>query len=261
MRRAGRNWQGVVVLVSGLLLLLSMPALSRGANPQELQVSPDLVEIGTWFRGHTVKVAAMIPKGAEAVIEVLGQTADEHLMRKGRRGGLWMNVGEIDFQHAPALYMVMSTDPKLLQQATPETPWGFAALKRRVSMTGMITDQEKDKFFGEFLKLKESENLYHTATEPVQKAAAGGDLASIKSDFRLPTNVKTGTYQVCLSVVQDGQVIAKNCRELRVKMVGFPAMLSTLAYEHGATYGILAVVIAIITGFAMGFLFKGGGGH
>jgi hypothetical protein len=44
-------------------------------------------------------------------------------------------------------------------------------------------------------------------------------------------------------------------------MVGFPAMLTTLAYEHGATYGILAVIIAIMTGFAIGFLFKGGGGH
>jgi uncharacterized membrane protein YraQ (UPF0718 family) len=38
-------------------------------------------------------------------------------------------------------------------------------------------------------------------------------------------------------------------------------MLSALAYQHGATYGILAVIIAIVTGFAMGYLFKGGGGH
>jgi hypothetical protein len=41
--------------------------------------------------------------------------------------------------------------------------------------------------------------------------------------------------------------------------VGFPAAFFSLAYEHGATYGILAVVIAIVTGFAMGYLFKGGG--
>jgi uncharacterized membrane protein YraQ (UPF0718 family) len=44
-------------------------------------------------------------------------------------------------------------------------------------------------------------------------------------------------------------------------MVGFPAWLAALAYEHGAAYGVLAVVIAIVTGFAMGFIFKGGGGH
>jgi len=43
--------------------------------------------------------------------------------------------------------------------------------------------------------------------------------------------------------------------------VGFPAWLAALAYEHGLAYGVLAVVIAIVTGFAMGFIFKGGGGH
>lgn len=112
MRRNGYVWHGLAAIL-GLLFLLSIPALSLGAS-QELQVSPDLVEIGTWFRGHQVTASAMIPKGVEAVFEIVGQTADEHLMRKGRRAGLWMNVGEIEVQYAPSLYMVMSTNPKLL---------------------------------------------------------------------------------------------------------------------------------------------------
>ena len=97
MRRNGYVRHGLVAIL-GLLLLLSLPTLSLGAS-KELQVTPDLVEIGTWFRGHQVTASAMIPKGAEAVFEVVGQAADEHLMRKGRRGGLWMNVGEIDVQN------------------------------------------------------------------------------------------------------------------------------------------------------------------
>jgi uncharacterized protein (TIGR02186 family) len=259
MRRTAHIWQKFAIF-SSLLLLLSMPALVQGAS-QDLQVTPDLVEIGTWFRGHSVTAAAMIPKGAEAVIEVVGQTADEHLMRKGRRGGLWMNVGEIEVHHAPSLYLIMSTNPKLLEASAPEAPWGFAALKRRVSLSGMVTDQEKDEFFEQFIKLKESEDVYTSSKDPVKKSRAAGDLAPVKAVFQLPTNVRPGTYEVCLSVVRDGQVIAKNCNKIEVKMVGFPAMFTTLAYEHGLTYGILAVVIAIITGFAMGFLFKGGGGH
>jgi hypothetical protein len=259
MQRPGHLWQSVV-LVSGLLLRLSLPALAQGASP-DLQVTPDLVEIGAWFRGHAVTASAMIPKGSEAVIEVVGQAAEEHLMRKSRRGGLWMNVGEIEFHQAPSLYLVMSTNPKLVEAAAPEAPWGFAALSRRISLWGPITDQEKPEFFQQFLRLKESENLYASFKDPVKKSRAASDLVPIKAEFRLPTNVKPGAYQVCLSVVQEGQVLARNCSELQVKMVGFPALLSTLAYEHSATYGILAVVIAIITGFAMGYLFKGGGGH
>jgi len=56
-------------------------------------------------------------------------------------------------------------------------------------------------------------------------------------------------------------VVSSASTNVTVAMVGFPALLSDLAYKHGATYGIIAVVIAIVTGFAMGFLFKGGGGH
>jgi hypothetical protein len=56
-------------------------------------------------------------------------------------------------------------------------------------------------------------------------------------------------------------VVSHPCTDLTVAMVGFPAFLASLAFQHGAAYGVLAVVIAIVTGFAMGFLFKGGGGH
>jgi hypothetical protein len=249
-----------VAAVFTLLLILASPGLVRGAS-LDLKVMPDLVEIGTWFRGHRVTVSGKIPKGAEAVMEVVGQSGDEHLMRKGRRGGLWMNVGEVEFHNAPSLYMVMSSNPKLLESADAEVPWGFAALKRRVTLSGMVSDQEKPEFFQQFMELKESEGLYTTFKAAAEKSRPAGDLVPVKGEFRLPTNVKPGTYEVCFTVVQDGQVIAKTCGELQVAMVGFPAMLYTLAYEHGATYGILAVVIAIIVGFAMGFLFKGGGGH
>ena len=81
------------------------------------------------------------------------------------------------------------------------------------------------------------------------------------ASFPLPSNTRPGDYKVCLSVIQDGRVVSHNCTGLTVALVGFPAWLATLAYQHGAAYGVLAVVIAIVTGFAMGFIFKGGGGH
>jgi hypothetical protein len=249
-----------LVAVPGLLLILSLPSLVWG-DSLDLKVIPSQVEIGALFRGHRVTVTAMIPQGAEAVMEVEGQTGDEHLMRKGRRGGLWLNVGEIDFHGAPSLYMVMSTDPKLLEAAAAAEPWGYPALKTRVTMSGLVQDPERNEFLEQFLKMKESEGLYTTFQEPIKKSPVAGGLVPVKGEFQLPTNVRPGSYEVCLSVIQEGRITAKNCGELKVTMVGFPAMIATLAYQHGAIYGILAVVIAIVTGFAIGFVFKGGGGH
>jgi len=249
-----------LVAVPGLLLILSLPSLVWGAS-LDLKVLPSQVEIGTLFRGHRVTVAAMIPQGAEAVMEVVGQAGDEHLMRKGRKGGLWLNVGEIEFHGAPSLYMVMSTNPKLLEAAAAAEPWGYPALKTRITLSGLVQDTQRDEFFEQFLKLKESEGLYATFQEPMKTSPATGALVPVKGEFQLPTNLKPGRYEVCLSVIQEGRITAKQCGELKVMMVGFPALIATLAYQHCAIYAILAVVIAIVTGFAIGFIFKGGGGH
>ncbi len=249
-----------LALVLGCWLLLASPALA--AASLDLRISPEVVEIGAFFHGGQVTVRGKIPPGAQAVMEVVGQTAVEHLMRRGRRGGLWMNVGEVDVQGAPSLYLAMSTDPRLLQAPPAEgATWGYPALKKGVSLGGRVEPGEQELFLEQFFKLKESEEIYAAFPGAVKVSGAAGDLKAVTGTFPLPTMVKPGTYQVCLTVIQDGQVIGKQFTDLKVAMVGFPAMLSSLAYQHGATYGILAVVIAIVVGFAMGYLFKGGGGH
>lgn len=261
MRRTGKVYKVTKrALLVGLLLVWGMPAVALGASP-DLQVYPDMVEIGAFFHGHRVMVTGRIPAGAEAVLEVVGQTAPEHLLRKGRRGGLWMNVGEIDFQGAPSVYLAASTNPQLLTAPPPEAAWGYQALKKRINISGGVEPAEREEFLAQFFKLKESEKIYAAIPGGLKVAAAAGDVKTVKGSFSVPTNIKPGTYEVCLSVIQNGVLAAKNCADLKVEMVGFPALLSALAYQHGATYGILAVIIAIVTGFAMGYLFKGGGGH
>ncbi len=247
-------------LLLGLLAAAGLPGVARGAAA-DLQVSPDVVEIGAFFHGHKVIVTARIPAGSEAVMEVKGKADTEHMLRKGRRGGLWMNVGEIDFQGAPSVYLAASTDPKLLTAAPPEAAWGYQALRQRIKISGEVQPAEQEEFLGQFFKLKESEDIYRLLPGGLKASKAAGDLKTVTGRFAVPTNIKPGAYEVCLSVIDNGTLAAKNCTDLKVEMVGFPAMLDNMAHQHGATYGILAVVIAIVTGFAMGFLFKGGGGH
>jgi hypothetical protein len=246
--------------VAGLCLGVLLAGLPPAWAAPGLTVSPAAVQIGTFFHGQTVKIAATIPAGAQAVLEVIGTNADEHLMRKGRRGGLWMNVGEIVVHDAPSLYLVMSTSKELLSSAPPDATWGYQALKKDIRLTGRIETGEQEEFLGQFFQLKESDQVYATFPGAL-KISAAGEESKLEAAFPLPTNTKPGTYKVCLSVIKDGLVVDRPCTNLTVEMVGFPALLASLAYQHGATYGVVAVVIAIITGFAMGFLFKGGGGH
>jgi hypothetical protein len=246
-------WLGLGVLLAGVL-----PA---GAAAPTLTVSPASVQIGAFFHGQAVALSGTIPAGAQAVLEVVGPSAEETLMRKGRRGGLWMNVGKILVHDAPSLYLVMSSTQELLTAVNPLATWGYKALKQRITFTGDIEPAERQEFLGQFLQLKESQHIYGTWPRGLKVGAAAGGTSPVSGTFSLPTITKPGAYKVCLSVIENGKVVSSTCADLTVAMVGFPALLASLAFQHGAAYGVLAVIIAIVTGFAMGFLFKGGGGH
>ena len=164
----------------GLLLAAGLPA--RAAEPG-LKISPDQVQIGAFFNGQTVTVSGTIPAGAQAVLEVMGSSAEEHLMRKGRRGGLWMNVGEIKVQDAPSLYLVMSTAKELLTAAPPEATWGYRALEKRLAFSGKIEPAERQEFLKQFLELKESEQIYASWPGALKLKAAAGDESARDGQF------------------------------------------------------------------------------
>jgi hypothetical protein len=109
--------------------------------------------------------------------------------------------------------------------------------------------------------MKKSEELYCALPGALKISNSPEGRLTLKGTCPLPAKIPPGHYQVRLSVIKDGTVVEQKNEKLEVIMVGFPALLATLAYDHGAFYGIVAVLIAIATGFIMGFLFKGKAEH
>lgn len=255
--KSGWRWSGVVLF---FILLLGLAGPAAAAAP-ELHLSPNQVAVGTFFDGAEVKIQGTIPAGTTAVVEVVGSEATEHLLRKGRRGGLWMSVGEIQVQHAPSLYMLLSSSAKIPEFTGAATPWGYAALAKQVRFSGSLRPNEEAKFFQEFLGLKQGEKLYRVLPDALHTSAPQKGQMAFRGVLPLPAKVPTGQYKVRLAVVGQGHMLAHQDTVLTVKMVGFPDMLFSMAQHQGLLYGIVAVFIAIITGFIMGLLFKGKTAH
>ena len=64
-------------------------------------------------------------------------------MRKGRRGGLWMNVGEVEVQGAPSVYLAASTSAALLKDPPAGAVWGYPALKQQIQFAGRVEQGER----------------------------------------------------------------------------------------------------------------------
>ncbi len=248
----------MVWVVSGLGF--PSPAISE---TERLKVTPHRMAISEFFQGARITVSASVPKGAAAIIEFRGPVLKDQLMRKGRRGGLWMNVGEIAVEGAPSLYMFMSTDPDVLSgPSNADAQWGYPALQKQVRFSGSVPVGKSAEIFKQFIKLKESGGLYGEFPGSIERShEASSDYSAIEGKIRLPSKILPGNYQICLYVLNNGSLTSKKCVDFRVTMEGLPAILFSLAHNHATAYGLLAVLIALVTGFVMGFVFKGKGAH
>jgi hypothetical protein len=248
-----------VMLIGFFLQALSTPNCVIAAGTA-LHVEPNKLHVSESFRGALVTISADIPRGAGAVVEIEGPTHDDRLLRQGRRGGLWMSVGEVTVRGAPSVYLVEST-PDLPSHVDTGAQWGYGAMQKRMEFTGAIPKDGVGVLFEQFVKLKESEGLYGVFPQSLKPVRTSKDYTTVEGELMLPSNIAPGNYRIVLSVLNSGKLVEQKSVDFPIDMTGLPGFLSFLAYHHAALYGLAAVLIAIVTGFVMGFLFTGKGAH
>lgn len=245
-------------ILSAVLAVLAAASLAF-AIPVELKLDKKTVEINTFYDGTTVQAAGMIPPGAEAVVRLSGKPQELHLKKKGKAGGLlWMNVADLTFEHVPKIYMLYTAETGKEYLADPALGFSLPSLQDRIEISP--AGEDKEFYFNEFLKLKKHEAVYAEFPGEITYLDGGDRERRFRVALQIPPRMSEDEYTVDLFAVQDGRIIGQDSRQLEVKMVSFPQMLSQLAFTRSLLYGILSVLVAVGAGFLTGTLFKSRGG-
>ncbi|MGW8267015.1 MAG: TIGR02186 family protein [Longimicrobiales bacterium] len=255
-------------LIQSLLLILGAtlgsppqedPRSAEGPATLELTLEPSEVRAGMFFDGATVQVTALVPEGLGITVSCRGPEEPVVLNRKGKALGLiWMNVGEVEIDGAPELYLLHASG-ELGDLATASSleglGVGYAALERRAEIKGAGGNGEEADLFGEFVSLKESDGLYVLSEGSVEVGPGPGGRVRVTTEIHLPAKTPPGEYEILVHgfAGQNGSLLGT--APFRVVQVGMAASIRTLATEHGLQYGILAVVVAIAVGLLTGVLF------
>ena len=256
-----RNGVRFVFILILTLFVTSLSCSLVSATSRDLKLNPSEIHIREFFQGASMTITASVPPQALYIIEIKGESHAQELLRKGRRGGLWMNVGEVKVRAAPSLYLMLTSETGDLLKKDIGPDFGYAALKKVITFSGQLPKNVSDMLFEQFLKLKENQGLYGIFPGAIKVKGKGTEGQKIEGKVDLPCNITPGSYQVILSVVRDSKLLEQEITEFTVEMKGLPELLSTLAFEHALFYGCLAVIIAIVFGFLMGFVFGGKGAH
>jgi len=224
---------------------------------------PKTIEIGTTFNGATLHISGEVPTGDNVIVEILGTDKQEAFKLKGKVWGIfWMTVGHYEIKGLPSLYLVYL--PKSLSHLSNDKlknlNFGFEEVYSRFQ----IEPEPKDKrfIFNEFLKLKQKEKLYGIVHDSVTYSNITSQKKKYHAEVMLPPKIMPGIYTIKIyKVSPQFKIDGVDTDNFKVKLVGFPAFISKMAFEHSLWYGILAVIIAIMAGVLMSALFKGGGAH
>ena len=254
----GKQFIFIIALIASIILINNGAFASK--ENLEIELKPNHINIGTFYNGTTVTAKGKIPVGAEVVLRISGHYTELHLKKKGKIAGLlWMNIGDVTVGNVPEVFMVVCSQNMKDRIDDPGLNLGYKYLEKMMTIEPEYED--KGFIFKEFVKLQEKSGTYGIFSGNVRYTGESSGFRTFEATIPVPPKMKQGEYKVEAFAVRGNEIIESSAEELILKQVGFPALVSKLAFNYSLLYGIGAVIIAIFAGLLMGILFKGGGSH
>jgi len=248
------------------LIALSVAFTGTASAMLTAKANHDHITIDFFYHGSTVSVRGISEPGTDLIIKITSPEGHQVLKQKGKVAGvLWMNVGQLMFEQTPNFYEVFSTkkvEDILSREEMEKYVIGYPALAKHVEITPVVTEEEKAKWFDEFVKFKEASKVYVTSSGKIETTmnADGKQEYYILTDW--PYQAQPGDYLVSVYAVKDNKVIEQAQSKVNVEQVGMVKTLATMAKNSPAIYGFLSIGVALGAGFGVSLVFrKGGGSH
>lgn len=241
------------------LAFLSVPA----AQALTCSVKPDNIPITLTYHGAQLSITGQSASGDDLIVTITSEPADTALKYKEKVGGLvWMKKGTLEFKDTPHIYMLYSTDELgriLNAEDLNHNLLGYEALRAHTRIEDSGGNPADLKWFDEYIKFKKEEKVYDIQEGRVVRQH-GVDGNTYQVDVAWPYQAPPGLYTVEVLAARDGKVVDRSSTSFEVKSVGITKFLSKMAFDQAGLYGIMAVVIALLAGLAVGAVFKKGGG-
>jgi uncharacterized protein (TIGR02186 family) len=219
-----------------------------------VDLSRPRVSITSAFQGESILLFGMFDPPGEIVVVVVGPPARETVLRKQRVLGLWLNTGRQAFDDVPAYYSIAASQP--LQRLLARSAGGeILSLEDRMQTVQSVGEREHDdliRFRLGLVEVKRREGLYPAAIGQVTIQA--NRLFRVELPF--PSRLPEGTYEVRTYLLREGRIVAAVSRPLPVGKVGFSAQLAGWADNDGPLYGLGAIFMALLVGWAGGAVMR-----
>ncbi|MCH8684248.1 TIGR02186 family protein [Pedomonas mirosovicensis] len=247
--------------VLGAGLALPEPAAAQRGPRLITDLSQSRIDIEYTFAGADILLFGAIDRASslrnrqlDLVVVVRGPSYPLTVRKKERVAGVWLNTRSVRFQTAPSYYALSSTRPvsELVDEKTAAIyEFGIKNLHFSPASTERSA-KEIQEFQQGLVELRQRRGLY--VEDPTGVRVVEGVL--FRARTRLPGDAPVGEYTASVFLVSGGDVIATTSVPLTVGKTGFEQVVYNFAVNHGLAYGLLAVVIALASGWGVAAIMK-----
>jgi len=226
------------------------------SRAQELFVG-DLMDhritITAGFTGTDLFVYGVKDGPGDIVVVLRGPAANYAVRRKERIAGIWLNTDRVDFQSVPSFYAFASSKPLdevMTPAAQAREEIGVGRLK--IAPAEDATASDMAPFSEALIRVKQAMGLYRSDVATI--SLSNRPLFSGK--MRVPANVPTGSYDVRVLLLRDGEVVGAQTIPLQIGKGGTDAWVYERAHDQSAAYGLCAILGALLLGWAAHLIFR-----
>lgn len=239
-------------LALGLAATAVLPATAQSLVAD---MSESSISITSNFTGKDILLFGAVDEPSDVVVVVQGPREELVVRRKAKVSGIWMNRRSVTFQGVPAYYAVASNRPLediASQTVRAQFRMGGAFLDFAVAAsTRHLAGAELLEFREAILRNKRRDLLYFDVENSVQFRER-----LFRTSIVFPASAPEGDYTVTTYLLRDGRVVAEQSTPLQIRKAGIERMIFDLANQRPALYGIIAILIALASGWVAAAAFR-----
>ena len=240
-----------------LAVAITVTAAPVGDGQGDVRLTPERIEMGSFYRGAHLRIEGFVAHGAEAIVVVRGPDREEVFNHKARFGFIWATAGRVQISGVPSLFFCYSprpVDQMLGPNVIRERQLDRAAIKSQMRMEPEPAEGSADEIRSDFMALKQERGLYDVVVGGVETGEPCEEGTPFAVELEWPKVAPPESYTVRVLECRDGRVAEESSIPLEVVKVGFPESFAVLAAQHASLYGALAVLAAVVAGFGIDFL-------
>ncbi|WMS40840.1 TIGR02186 family protein [Acuticoccus sp. MNP-M23] len=235
-----------------------MMAAPADAEQLVVSLSNDLVNISSEFQGANISLFGVIERdattvsragGYEVLVVVNGPPHDVLVQKKARRFGIWINSDGATFKAIPSYYAMLTTAGTEAMVAE----W-IEALPRQegVAVPARPVTGRSAVFYNAFTEKQAEQGLHLKRIGAVEKLTR----TFFHTNIPIPGVADNGDYQVAIYLLADGVPLDVAQTGFTLAKVGVEQRVFELSRQSPLVYGLAVVVLALVTGYVGGVVFR-----